>query len=252
MKKIMFVVNDGSFFLSHRLAIAEKLLEQNYQVHLVIGENNTKTTLNKFPFIIHRVKLNRSSVGLLSYVVLFLQFIILFSRVRPDLVHLITIKPVLLGGIASLFFPKISVVTAITGLGYLFTSSSTKDKLIRYLVGFFYKLALSKRRSIVIFQNSDDQKVINSLTFLPEDRIRMIKGSGVDLEKYYFSSLPKGTPIVMFASRLLVDKGVIEFIEAAKLKKNNLNARFVIVGTPDHGNLASISEKQLKLGLQKK
>ena len=63
MKKIMFVVNDGSFFYLI-VWLTEKLLEQNYQVHLVIGENNTKTTLNKFPFIIHRVKLNRSSVGL--------------------------------------------------------------------------------------------------------------------------------------------------------------------------------------------
>ena len=162
------------------------------------------------------------------------------------MVHLITIKPVLLGGIASLFFPKISVVTAITGLGYLYISTTIKSKAIKFVVGILYKLALSKKKLVVIFQNSDDRDEIEKLKRLSVSKIRFIKGSGVDLNQYYFSSLPKGIPVVMFASRLLVDKGVREFVKAARMIQQKQNvARFVLVGNIDTGNLASISKKEL-------
>lgn len=246
MKKIMFVVNDGNFFVSHRLAIAERLLRDKYQVHLAVGENSTNNILSNAPFIIHPLNLKRNSLGLFSNILLFLQITILFLRIRPDLVHLITIKPVLLGGIASLFFRKMSVVVAITGLGYLYVSSGFSTRLIRYLAGICYKLVLSKKKLMVIFQNEDDRKFITSLTGLSHDKIIMIKGSGVDLKRHYFSILPEGIPVIIFASRLLIDKGIREFVEAARhFHKKKSEARFVLVGTTDVGNLASISETQL-------
>ena len=120
--------------------------------------------------------------------IFFFKLDFIFLRVKPDLVHLITIKPVLLGGIASLFFPKISVVTAITGLGYLYISTTIKSKAIKFVVGILYKLALSKKKLVVIFQNSDDRDEIEKLKRLSVSKIRFIKGSGVDLNQYYFSS----------------------------------------------------------------
>jgi glycosyltransferase involved in cell wall biosynthesis len=222
-------------------------LEQGYEVHIATSLTRYKDTLQDLGFKVHPLKLERSSVGLVSNIITFFQIMTLFMRIRPNIVHLITIKPLLFGGIASriTFIP--CVVASVTGLGYIFTSEGIKTRLILSFIRILYRLALNRRNISVIFQNQDDLLNIEKLTGISKEKVSIIKGSGVDLDTFNYTPLQVRPPIVILPARLLIDKGVREFILAAKkLRKDRSKARFVLVGEPDMGNPSSILEKEIK------
>jgi glycosyltransferase involved in cell wall biosynthesis len=158
----------------------------------------------------------------------------------------VTIKPVLYGGLAARLVGVPSVVAAISGLGFVFMSNGSKVKLVRFFVVRIYKFVLNKQNLKVIFQNPDDRNAIMKAVSLEVKKIVTIRGSGVDLSKFSVKPLPAGLPIVVMASRLLRDKGVIEFLKAVQLlKKRGVGARFWLVGNPDPGNPTSIDFEQL-------
>jgi len=175
----------------------------------------------------------------------------LFFRLKPDLVHLVTIKPVIYGGIAARLAGVPSVVSAISGLGFVFISSDFKACLMRFFVGRLYRLALGKNNLRIIFQNSDDRDALLGLCAAVPEKAVIIRGSGVDLNKYPVLSESDNIPVVTMAARLLRDKGVCEFIEAARLLVNQgVKVRFWLVGDPDPGNPASILPKELEVWRQ--
>lgn len=242
----MFVVNTDTFFLSHRLPIALASLKKGFEVHIATGVTNAKDEMQALGLVVHPLSLNRRSTDVWSNVCVFFQLLRVFIRVRPDIVHLVTIKPVLLGGLATRFAGVRCVVAAISGLGFIFLSKGIIASLRRRLVGAMYRLALKHGNLKVIFQNEEDRRKIIGLTGLPRSKTILIQGSGVDLNEYIASSLPNGIPVVMMAARLLVDKGVREFIEAAGLLKDRGTiARFVLVGNPDPGNPATIVDGEI-------
>lgn len=245
-QKLLFVVNLDKFFLSHRLPVALRALEQGYEVHVATSLTGSKGKLRSLGFTVHPLRLNRKSIGFWSNWITFLELIRLYRQLRPDIVHLVTIKPVLLGGLAARLTKIPHLVVAISGLGYVFSALGFFATLRRWLVLFFYGLVLRHERLTVIFQNEDDHKTLCKFINLPDYKTTFIRGSGVDLNKFLSSDLPLGEPVVVLAARLLVDKGVREFVAAAKiLKKSGLSARFVLIGEPDIGNPSTISKKEL-------
>jgi glycosyltransferase involved in cell wall biosynthesis len=114
-------------------------------------------------------------------------------------------------------------------------------------VGALYRLALGHRNLKVIFQNPDDRAGLSKLAHLPDSKVEMIRGSGVDLTQYGHTPLPLGVPVVLLAARLLADKGVREFVEAARLlKQQGVSARFCLVGSVDPANPASLADAELR------
>jgi glycosyltransferase involved in cell wall biosynthesis len=168
-------------------------------------------------------------------------------RIRPSIVHLVTIKPVLYGGLAARMARVPSMVAAISGLGALFVANGERVGVLRRLVQAFYRLALGHPNSVVIFQNTDDLAVLDSLGALRPEQARLIRGSGVSLEEYPIRPEPVGGPMVVtMAARLLVDKGVGEFVEAAGiLSDRRVPVEFRLIGDPDPGNPATVTEQQL-------
>jgi len=162
---------------------------------------------------------------------------------------LVTIKPVLLGGLAARLANVPAVVSAISGLGFVFVAKGLKATIRRWLVGVLYGLALGHRNLRVIFQNPDDLSCLARFVHVSDRKVTMIRGSGVDLTQYRVKPLPTGAPVVVLASRLLVDKGIREFVQSAKiLRQRGLLAqdvRFVIVGEPDLDNPASLRPDEL-------
>jgi len=160
--------------------------------------------------------------------------------------HLVTIKPVLIGGLAARLAPVRGVVYAVSGLGHVFLANGFWGASRRKLVRVLYRLSLGVRNMRIIFQNPDDQASISSIARVNPDAMYMIPGSGVDLSKYNSSPLPNGTPVVMMAARLLATKGVREFVDAAQiLRTEGVKARFWLVGDLDIENPASIQRKEL-------
>lgn len=241
--KLLFVVNVDWFFLSHRLPIALEAMRQGYQVHIATGLTDKQGELQRNGLVVHPLTLDRSSVGLGNAWHTVVQLWQVFRTVRPDVVHLVTIKPVLLGGLVARLAGVPAVVAAVSGLGFVFMARGSIAAVRRWLVGVLYCVALGHNNSKVIFQNADDLRSLAKVAHLPAANVAMIRGSGVDLARYTHVPLLGGVPVVLLAARLLADKGVLEFVQAARLlRQRGCNARFVLVGTVDVANPTSFTD----------
>jgi glycosyltransferase involved in cell wall biosynthesis len=246
-KKILFVVNAPEFFLSHRLPLALTAKAEGYEVHVASAFGAQVSAIETYGFIHHVVPFARSGQNPLNEFSTLLQLIGLFRRLEPDLVHLITIKPVLYGGLAARFSGISAVVSAVSGLGTVFLASSVGAKARRWLVKRLYAAAFKQKKLAVIFQNPDDRDALLNIGALHHSETRMIRGSGVDLGEYPYLPEPEGKTVVVMAARLLKDKGVFEFVQAAQhLMRRNVAVEMRLIGSPDPGNPTSVSESDLK------
>ncbi len=245
-RKLLFVVNVDWFFLSHRLPIALEAQRQGYQVHIATVLTDKQGELERHGLVIHPLDLDRSSADLGSAWRTALQLWQIFRAVQPDLVHLVTIKPVLLGGLVARLAGVPAVVVAVSGLGFVFVARGFKASARRWLVGGLYRLVLGHHNLKVIFQNSDDRASLVKLAHIPGSKVELIRGSGVDLTQYSHTPMPQGLPVVILAARLLADKGVREFVQAVRLlKQRGSSARFCLVGRVDPANPTSLTDAEL-------
>ena len=246
MKKILFIVNVDWFFVSHRLAIAQEAKRQGYEVHIATTITNKLDVMINNGLIVHNLKLTRGGANFSSLFELW-SFFTIIKAVEPDLVHLVTIKPVLLGGLASRLAGVPALVSAVSGLGIAFSPNKLKYKFLRQFLYPLLRLAFNHKNQKIIFQNNYDHALLLSLKLISSTKSIIIKGSGVDLNTFRFLPEPNGVPIISFAARLLIDKGVEVFVEASEiLKKRKINIHFWFIGEPDTGNINSVSIKQLK------
>lgn len=244
--KLMIVVGVDWSLVLHRLPIALEAMRHGYEVHVATAITDKYAFLVSQGLVVHPLPMHRGSTNPFTELRTFLHIWWLFITVRPDIVHLVTIKPVLYGGIAARFSRVKAVVAAVTGLGFVFLAHGAKASVVKTIAALMYRFALGKKNIRVIFQNPDDKEKIQALTGLPEAKSIMIRGSGADLSQFLYRNLPPGPPLVMLASRLLRDKGVVEFVEAARmLKQKGLDARFCLVGKPDPENPTSLKESDL-------
>ncbi len=197
--------------------------------------------------IVHPLPIDRSKTNLAGELKTLIKMYLAIRRIKPDVVHLVTIKPVIYGGILARITGVKNVIAAISGLGFIFSEQGWKARFRRLLVSAAYKIALNHSHLKVIFQNPVDRKTLMRLANLSESQVITIPGSGVDLSIYRNSSEPtKNTPVIMLAARLLRDKGVIEFVQAARLiKKSGVEARFCLVGAPDPANPNTVTKDEL-------
>ena len=238
-KKILILVNYLSFFLSHRLPIAEALLAKGFEVFIGYGElrGADPKLLEQRGFKVDFIPMQPGGFNLLKDLKTFYYIWVFFKRVKPDIVHLITIKPYLYGGIISRLCNVQGLITAVSGLGTLFVNKDLKSKLIRLLLYPIYKLAFNHLNQKVIVQNKDDLKVLVNWGVLNQSKVKLLKGSGVKLENFTNLEESSGTPTVCFAARLLRDKGVYEYVSAVRLLKDRgIKAQFLLAGDLDINN----------------
>ena len=246
-KKLLFVINVDWFFISHRLPIALAAKKEGYEVHIGCGITDKQEYLENLGLVVHPLNLSRGSTGIVQEFKSFIAIKKKLKSINPDIVHFVTIKPVLYGGIASRIIGIKNKVFAISGLGYVFTSDSLKTSILRAFIIQLYKIALGGRNSKVIVQNTNDRDILSKYKIIKKEQEILIRGSGVDLETYVYREEPIGIPNVVMAARLLKDKGVLEFIEAAKiLLHKGINAKFILYGDIDEHNPASLNTNELK------
>ena len=244
-KKLLFIVNVDWFFLSHRVPIALKAIEQGYEVHLLCAITDNADYLEQLGLIVHPFSFSRSGKNIITELLCITNLYRQLKHIKPDLLHLVTIKPVLYGGIVARLAKVPSVVSAISGLGFLFVErDGMKARVFRCAILFLYRLAMGHSNQRVIFQNPTDMNALLVAGGVQKDKVRMICGSGVDLNRYTMSPEKAGVPVVIMASRLLKDKGVLEFVEAARIiRGKGLDVHFQLIGEPDPGNPESVSTK---------
>ncbi|MDX9690687.1 MAG: glycosyltransferase family 4 protein [Alphaproteobacteria bacterium] len=245
-KKLLYVVNVDWAYLSHRKPLGLAARKAGFEVHLATRVTDRQKEIEAMGITVHPLPLDRGYAGPLEMLTSAKAMYDVYRKIQPDVVHLVTIKPVLLGGIAARLARVPKVVAAVPGLGYIFMSSGLKATFRRWAVILLYKLALSSSKVTVIFQNTDDRDTLLSHHIVHNDQVVMIKGSGVDLTEYRPTPEPEGTPVVVLPARLLADKGIYEFVEAARLVKGaGVSARFCLVGAIDTGNPTALKESEV-------
>ena len=242
-KRVLIVVNDAGFFLSHRRPIAVGARDAGFETHVAAPRPPGAPSVDIPGVTFHEIPLSRRGMSALSELGSISALVALYRRVRPDLVHHVTAKPILYGGIASRIARVPAVVHAVTGLGYLFISNEPRARVVRQGVRAAYRVATSHPNCAVIFQNEDDRRALGSA--IRTKRIVMIPGSGVDLTLFRPTPLPSdGLPIIVLPSRMLWDKGVGELALAAERLRGK--ARVVLVGGLDPANPAAVPRETLE------
>jgi glycosyltransferase involved in cell wall biosynthesis len=248
VKRLLFLVNEALFFTTHRMPLGEAMLAEGFEVHVAAPfEAPYVELIRSRGFVYHDIPLERGGRSLLGEAKLFAAFLHLLRRVKPDLVHHVAMKPTAFGGAASRLLRVPAVVHAVTGLGFLFVREDWGSRAIRAALLPVWRYALHHPNGRVIFQNPDDMAMFLGRGLAPEGRSLLIRGTGVDLEKFAPRPAREDPPVVMFPARLLGDKGVNEFVAAARrLKAGGANARFVLVGRRDPLNPTDVGEAALQ------
>jgi glycosyltransferase involved in cell wall biosynthesis len=246
MPKLLFLVTEDWYFYSHRLPLAREAQRSGYSVIVAtrVQEHGQRILAEGFKLL--PIGMLRRSKNPFKEFASLLELIRLYRSERPDVVHHVAVKPVVYGSIAARLARVPRVINAIAGMGYVFSSKSIKVKALRPLVKFVLKFLLNRPTTRTIFQNPDDQNMLIREDIVRRELTRLIRGSGVDPQKYSPAPEPAGAVMIVLASRMLWDKGIGEFVEAARiLKADRINARFVLVGDTDNGNFAAVPSAQL-------
>jgi glycosyltransferase involved in cell wall biosynthesis len=245
-QRLLLIVNDPGFFVSHRLPVALAARDAGFDVHVATAPGEQAAVIRSHGITHHLLRLSRGGINPLREVASFIEIVRLLRGLRPDLAHLVTVKPVLYGSIAARLTGVPAVVAAISGLGHVFAVNTAGTWALRRLIIIAYRVALNREGLKVIFQNDDDRETLISRAAVPRERTIIIRGSGVDLSAYHPVPEPKGPPVVTFASRLLGSKGVYEFVAAAEsLRSRGVEARFQLVGGVDPHNAGSVSAAEV-------
>ena len=248
---LLFIVNTPEFFLSHRLQLAISARRAGFRVHVATGPGLVGDQIRKLGLEHHLLPLSRSGKNPFLELHSLWKVYWLMRKIRPDLVHLVTVKPVLYGGLIARFSRVPAVVAAISGLGTVFVAPDRGFAWLRLALKWLYRIALGHPNIKVIFQNLDDRSLIIDLGAVREAQTVLIRGSGIFLSDYRVLPEPEDRLIVTLAARLLRDKGVREFVDAARiLKARGVVAEFWLAGAPDPENLSSIPEAELTLWRQ--
>ncbi len=217
-------------------------------VHVAVPDDPVLDELDLEGITLHRINAPRDRMRFLYDFSLIKEIPRVIRAVRPDLLHAATTRPVLYAGLFGRLFGVRSVVLSVTGLGYLFIGQSLAIRTLRAIASIAYRFVLKQKNSVTIFENPNDRDVFLQRGYVNEEQTFVLVGGGIDLEKYVHALEPETKkPIVILAGRLLKDKGVVEFYEAAKtLALRGVQARFVLVGDVDPGNPATLAPTTIR------
>lgn len=244
--RLLFLITEDWTFWEIRRDLARAARDAGYEVLIATRVTHHAERIRNEGFRLFPISLVRNSRNPLSEFRTFLQLLRLYVRERPQIVHQVALKPILYGSLAAWITHVPVVLNAFAGLGYAFTDGPRRSSALRSLLRLGLKLAVKVSRAIVVFQNIEDRDLMIKEGIVDRKKVRLIAGSGVDTQQFVPVEPPPGRPIVMLAGRMLWDKGVGEFVEAARLlKQRGVAARFVLVGRRDGENPTAIDEVQL-------
>ena len=246
-KRLLFIISEDWYFVSHRLHLAVSAIKAGYSVALLSHYTKHQEKIKLAGIETINWPLNRGSKNLIKEIISIKGIVSTIRQFQPSLIHSVAMKPVLYSGIACKMIGLRNRVFALAGLGFIFTSDKRSAKYLRPIIKYSFKFLFKGDKTRLILQNPEDQAALSTANIINENNVSLIRGSGVNMNLYSFSKIPEGTPIIMLPARMLWDKGVGEFVKVAKiLKQSGIKARFVLVGSPDVHNPETINDFQLK------
>jgi len=244
---LLYLVTEDWYFCSHRLALAREAKDNGFDIIVATRVTNHGEQIEREGFKLIPIQFIRRSKNIMYEISTLLEIVRIYKKTNPDIVHNIGIKPVLYGTYASKFVKIPIVINLLAGLTEKFHENELKSAVIRNLVNLAYRLGYLGVNTFTVFQNSTDMDNFLKRGIVKKENVELIRGSGVNTKNYCFSKEPVGTPVVVLASRLIWEKGVGEFVEAAKiLKGSGLECRMVLVGDCDPDSTGSVPQEQLE------
>jgi glycosyltransferase involved in cell wall biosynthesis len=244
-RRLLYVVTEDWAFLSHRLPMARAAREAGFEVHVATRVSDGAAAIEGERFILHPIPFARGSLSPAATLSTVAALRRVHREVAPALTHHVALQACVLGMLASLGRPC-ACVNAFIGLGYLFTSETGKARAARTVVGSLLRFLINRENSIALVQNNDDMAALMSLG-IAKNRIALIPGSGVDVNRFTSLAEPSGALTFGFVGRLLDDKGIRTLVAAHGLLRRRLpDANLLIAGTPDPANPASVTEAEAR------
>lgn len=245
---ILFLVTDDWFFLIHRKALAVAAQEVGFKVLVATAPGPRVAEIEALGFTHFPLKMRRASRNMLREVAGFFDLVKLYKRLRPDIVHQVSIKPIIYGSLAARLAWVPAVVNAVTGLGFVFIAGGRRKKYLKKIIETAYRLAGKHSAIRFLFENPDDRQHFLARKIVKPEKAVLILGSGVAVERFRPKTQDRDSEVlvVLLAARMLWHKGIKEFVEAARiLRKKGLRAEFWLAGMPDLSNPAAVPVSRL-------
>ncbi len=243
---LLYVVNIPRFFVSHRLALALAAKAHGYDVHIATSDydQDSARVIRESNLPLHPISLSQHGVNPLTELRTLAALHRLYSDLQPDLIHHISIKPVLYGGLVAHMTGRQALIHAMSGLGYVFVGKGINASLLRLLTRPLFRVAAAGKSRRMIFQNPDDLQRFVASGLISPDKAVLIRGSGVDETRFLQKPEPgNALPVVLFAGRLLWQKGLGDFVEVARRMRGQ--ARFRVVGYEEATSPLNVPVSQL-------
>lgn len=243
--RLVYLVTEDWYFISHRLPMARAARDAGYEVHVATHVDRHGAAIEAEGFLLHPLDWRRGSFDPRDLARVIYEIRSLYRRLKPDLAHHVAVQAALVGSLAALGLPVVCL-NAATGLGTSFLGSSGKARVAGPVAAILMRALLNRPRSAVLVQNSDDRIEIERLG-VQADRIALIPGSGVDTDTLKPSPEPPFPITVAFAGRLVEDKGIRTLVAAHDLlTSRGHDIRLLIAGLPDPANPTSIPLAEIK------
>jgi glycosyltransferase involved in cell wall biosynthesis len=244
--RVLYVITEDWFFNSHFRDRAKFIAEAGHTVAVATRISTHGEELKSLGFTLFPVNFSRRGLNPLTEFITSLKIRKIVRDFKPDIAHNVALKPVVTGTFGELIGRQIIIVNALVGMGYIFTSTDTRASLVKPFLSRILKLLLRSKSVHVVIENPDDLNSLVDDGFVRGSQISLIRGAGVDLNAFPFYPDSAGPVVVTLVSRILRDKGVLEFIDAAsKFQSRMPEVVFQIVGEPDPGNPSAIPQIEI-------
>lgn len=258
-QKLLFLVAEPGYFCSHRLNLAKAAIKAGYEVALATRidpkgnlDPKTEKSIQKIKSAgIHLFPLSqfrRADINPWQQILAYRELVQIYQSFKPDIVHHVALKPVVLGTLVALRCKVKRVINALGGLGFVFSAGGIKKRILRSALIPVLRFLFSRSQSILILQNQDDLDTLVQAGCIQREQVELIRGAGVDIDTFKVSDLPSSPPFIIAAvTRMLWDKGIGELVDAALiLKAKQIPAKILLYGTPDPENPRSLQESELQ------
>lgn len=244
--RLLFIVNQDKYFISHRLHLAKLAMENGFEVGLICNVSKYRDVIESAGIQLFDWKMFRGLAAPWHESRAIYRLFRFIKHFSPNIIHVVTLKAVIYSAFIAKF-QSFQSVYALGGLGFVFTSNSLKARILRLATSNLLRLLINDKKSRVILQNPENVHLLVTHKIADKSRIRLIRGAGVDIDYFVPSGNKTNMPLVILPVRMLWNKGIREFVACAKtINRQTKKAKFALVGDIDKSNPEAATKAQLE------